>query len=100
MTEELDGTTVSELSVSDRLDELVDRLQGGLAGPDGALSLVPIRRAIEALLVETAAERLDPFYLALRRVGFLTELWECLSSEHAASAQDIGFFCIKAISQL
>jgi chemotaxis protein histidine kinase CheA len=100
MIEHVVETPVSDLTVAERLDELVDLLQAALAGQDAPESMAPVRRAIEDLLVETAADRLNPLQLAFRRIGFLAELWECIWSERAAAAQEIGVFCIKAITQL
>ena len=37
---------------------------------------------------------------ALGRIGLLTEVWECLATDPENQADEVGFFCAKALTQL
>ena len=82
------------------LDGLAEQFREALGGPSPIERLPAIRQTISDLHAEAVRSGRDAHSRALARIGLLTEVWECLLSESSSSADEVGFFCVKAVSQL
>src|SRR5271157_3779181 len=100
MTNAAATRSLQPASLGDRLEELAGRLGLALAGTLPLSQLADIREAIQDLRTEAENRGMDRRSTALRRIGLLTEVWECLATDPEARADEVGFFCAKALSQL
>jgi chemotaxis protein histidine kinase CheA/CheY-like chemotaxis protein len=86
--------------MTQRFDELATNLQFALSSDVASQSLMKVRSLIEDLRVELEGVGLARRSRAIARIGALTEVWECLSGSPNPAADEVGFFCVKAVSQL
>ena len=82
------------------LEGLAEQFREVLGGPSPIERLPSIRQTISDLHAEAVRSGRDTHSRALVRIGLLTEVWECLISDSSSSADEVGFFCVKAVSQL
>ena len=87
-------------SLADPLEELAGRFGEALAGKLAPDRLTGLRETIRILQAEAANRAKVGCSSALGRVGMLTEVWECLATDPGSQADEVGFFCAKALSQL
>ncbi len=100
MTEASSPQFLKPGSLADRLEELARRFGDALSGNLPLDQLAGIRQAIEELRKASESRGMAGRSSALRRVGLLTEVWECLAADPESRPDDVGFFCAKALSQL
>src|SRR5271157_4216071 len=82
------------------LEGLAEQFREALGGASPIERLPAIRQTISDLHAEAVRSGRDAHSRALARIGLLTEVWECLVSDSSSSADEVGFFCVKAVSQL
>src|SRR5271157_1685813 len=82
------------------LEGLAEQFREALGGASPIERLPAIRQTISDLHAEAVRSGRDAHSRALARIGLLTEVWECLLSESSRLADEVGFFCAKAVSQL
>ena len=100
MTNAADTRSLKPVSLADRLDELAGRFGLALAGTLPLSQLPDIREAIQDLRTEAENRGMVGRSCALGRIGLLTEVWECLATDPENQADEVGFFCVKALTQL
>jgi HPt (histidine-containing phosphotransfer) domain-containing protein len=100
MTTAATTRSLQPASQGDRLEELAGRFGLALAGTLPLSQLADIREAIQVLRTEAENRGMVGRSSALGRVGLLTEVWECLGTDPENRADEVGFFCAKALSQL
>jgi HPt (histidine-containing phosphotransfer) domain-containing protein len=79
---------------ADRLDGLRRRLEGTPHDLPGDLS--PIRRSLDETQGEAEALGRPELVDALRRLGLMTEVWECLAADGPDAAREAAGFCAEA----
>src|SRR5271157_5495351 len=100
MTNAATTRSLQPASLGDRLEELAGRFGLALAGTLPLSQLADIREAIQDLRTEAENRGMVGRSSALGRIGLLTEVWECLATDPENRADEVGFFCAKALSQL
>ncbi|MBV8309483.1 MAG: response regulator [Planctomycetaceae bacterium] len=100
MTNAATTRSLKPVSLADRLDELAGRFGLALAGTLPLSQLPDIREAIQDLRTEAENRGMLGRSRALGRIGLLTEVWECLATDPENRADEVGFFCAKALTQL
>ncbi len=100
MTNAAATRSLQPASLGDRLEELAGRFGLALAGTPPPSQLADIREAIEDLRADAENRGMVGRSAALGRIGLLTEVWECLAGDPESRADEVGFFCAKALSQL
>src|SRR5271165_5897092 len=100
MTNAATTRSLQPASLGDRLEELAGRFGLALAGTLPLSQLADIREAIQDLRTEAENRGMVGRSSALGRIGLLTEVWECLASDPENRADEVGFFCAKALTQL
>lgn len=100
MTNAATTRSLQPASLGDRLEELAGRFGLALAGTLPLSQLADIREAIQDLRTEAENRGMVGRSSALGRIGLLTEVWECLATDPENQADEVGFFCAKALSQL
>jgi chemotaxis protein histidine kinase CheA len=96
-------TTAS--SHADRLATLAEFWRGLSQAeelPIASTELAALRDELNGISLEAEAGQLASLGRALRRIGLLSEVWECLQCEPGQSiaASEVADFCVKAIEQL
>jgi chemosensory pili system protein ChpA (sensor histidine kinase/response regulator) len=100
MTNTAAARSLNLASLASRLDELAGRIDLVLAGSLPLSQLSSIRETIEDLRMEAENRGMVGRSCALARIGLLSEVWECLATDPGSSADEVGFFCAKALTQL
>src|SRR5208282_20174 len=100
MTNTATTRSLKPVSLADRLDELAGRFGLALAGTLPLSQLPDIREAIQDLRTEAENRGMVGRSRALGRIGLLTEVWECLVTDPENRADEVGFFCAQALTQL
>ncbi len=100
MTDAATTRSLRPASLGVRLEELSGRFGLALAGTPPPSQLGDIREAIQDLRTEAENRGMVGRSTALGRIGLLTEVWECLGTDPENRADEVGFFCVKALSQL
>ena len=87
-----------ETQALDALADRLDGIRGGLEGtphdPPGDLS--PTRCTLDEAQAEAEALGRPELVDALRRLGLMTEVWECLAADGTDSARKAAAFCAEA----
>ena len=100
MTNAAATRSLKPVSLADRLDELAGRFGLALAGTLPLSQLPDVREAIQDLRTEAENRGMVGRSCALGRIGLLTEVWECLATDPENRADEVGFFCAQALTQL
>ena len=100
MTNAATTRSLKPASLGDRLEELAGRFGLALAGTLPPSQLADIGEAIQDLRTEADRRGMVGRSSALGHIGLLTEVWECLATDPENQADEVGFFCAKALSQL
>jgi chemotaxis protein histidine kinase CheA len=87
-------------SLEDRLLALAERMAAMVEAVAQPEKLEEARGLIRELRVELEDVGRRHEALAIERLGLLTEVWECLAAEGAASSGELALFCMKAATQL
>jgi len=83
---------------ADRLDGLCRGIEGTPHDSPGDLS--PTRCLLDESQAEAEALGRPELVDALRRLGLMTEVWECLAAEGTGSAREAAEFCAEASRRL
>ncbi|HMF38836.1 MAG TPA: Hpt domain-containing protein, partial [Isosphaeraceae bacterium] len=100
MTNAATTRSLEPASLGDRLEQLAGQFGLALAGSLPLSQLADIREAIQDLRTEAENRGMAGRSRALGRIGLLTEVWECLAIDPENRADEVGFFCAQALSQL
>jgi chemotaxis protein histidine kinase CheA len=87
-------------SLADRLLALAEIMPAMAEAGAPPERLAEARAGIQELRVELEDLGRPREAQALERIGLLTEVWECLAAEGAASACELALFCMKSATQL
>src|SRR5271157_1115906 len=100
MTNAATTRSLEPASLGDRLEQLAGRFGLAPAGTFPLSQLADIREAIQDLRTEAENRGMAGRSRALGRIGLLTEVWECLATDPENRADEVGFFCAQALTQL